>query len=136
MFPNIFQIMVGGVHRTPVVDEADHVQFCFSQSDVVKILAGSIDKGHLHPLGLKTLGELGLGQQGVISVGTEATVLSAMKSLQSNSISALAIIHDNGTLAGNFSTSDLKVHFLWHCSMSGSVHGAGPRPPEHRQGLP
>jgi hypothetical protein len=62
------QLMAGGIHRTPVVDDEDKCLFTFSQSDVIRMLAEHINMGKLAALGGMSLERLGLGQQGVVQV--------------------------------------------------------------------
>lgn len=61
------QIMASGVHRTPVVDDAEQCLFTFSQSDVIRLLNQHLGMGKLAPVGAMTLAALGLGQQGFVN---------------------------------------------------------------------
>lgn len=108
------QLMAGGIHRTPVVDDADACLFTFSQSDVVRLLSTQIGMGKLVPLGAMTLEKLGLGQQGAVQIGLDASIVDAMDAIKSKGISAVAVTETNGQLAGNFSAADLRGLYSDH----------------------
>jgi CBS domain-containing protein len=105
-----------GIHRTPVfhATESKIVGSC-SQSTLIKLLSENLHMGNIKVIGAKTAKELGLGAAKPITVNKNDNVLKVLDTLQKNSISAVALVEDDGKLAGNFSASDLaglyKEHF-------------------------
>jgi|ERR1711915_87202 len=107
-------LFADGVHRTPILDEELKIVHTVSQSDIVRHLAGTLHMGKLKVIGEKPVRELGLGQQGVVSIGMDETVLCALQKLKDHGISALAVVSEEGKLEGNFSASDLKGLYREH----------------------
>lgn len=94
------------VHRVPIVDSSGSLSTIITQSHVVKILSDNID---IFPFSMKKLKELGLGTKNVYSVSENEPAIEAFKIIQSQKISAVAVVDANGTLIGNISASDLGV---------------------------
>ncbi|EPZ31435.1 CBS-domain-containing protein [Rozella allomycis CSF55] len=99
-----------GVHRLNVMRDGEVVGV-LSQTDVVKYLAGLLMKQpELNAFASKTLGELGFGNNPVISVNSEAPVLEALSLMSAKGISSVAVV-DAGSgesLVGNISMTDIK----------------------------
>lgn len=101
-----------GIHRVPIHGEGT-IHYMVSQADVVKVIFENIKHGDLKAMGEKTMDQLFLGQETPISVKRHSTVLKALHSLKGG-ISAIAIVEEDGKLAGNFSASNLQGLFLEH----------------------
>eukprot|EP01090_Pellita_catalonica_P012869 TRINITY_DN290_c0_g1_i1.p1 TRINITY_DN290_c0_g1~~TRINITY_DN290_c0_g1_i1.p1 ORF type:complete len:320 (+),score=59.25 TRINITY_DN290_c0_g1_i1:98-1057(+) len=98
-----------GVHRIPLVDNDRKVTHTISQSDINRFLVDKLDRGKCKQYGDLTAKEVGLGQQSkVITVKLSDTVLSALTKINKQGVSAVAVVNDDGQLAGNFSATDLK----------------------------
>jgi len=57
------------------------------------------------------LRELGLGQNPVVHVQTNSTVLEALEKMSEYSISSIAVVESNGALYGNISMADIRFVF-------------------------
>jgi len=99
-----------GIHRVPIHSEGT-IHNMVSQADVVREIANKIDFGDLKAMGEKTLDQLYLGQETPISVKRNHSVLKALHSLKSG-ISAIAVVEEDGKLAGNFSATNLEGLFM------------------------
>ena len=85
-------------------------------------------RGHLKDVGDKTLKELGLGVSGVFTTPRNSSVVwivlpltfhaylylqyNALHLMQTKLISGVALVDDDGKLAGNFSATDLRGLYL------------------------
>lgn len=96
-----------GIHRISIVDRQGAVKHTLSQTDLAKLLTEELKKSPSKHISEKSVKELGLGAAAPLLVGESQTVLEALKKLNENSVSALAIVHHHGKLAGNFSATDL-----------------------------
>ncbi|KAL6069930.1 CBS domain-containing protein [Balamuthia mandrillaris] len=104
-------IFAKGIHRMPILDDGQRLSHTISQSDVVQYLSTQLHMGKLKGMGEKTCKQLfGLdGQREVFTVSKNgSSLLDALKMLKEKGVSALAVVEEDGTLAGNFSASDLK----------------------------
>jgi len=96
-----------GVHRIAIVDGQGAVKHSLSQSDFAKLLSEELKKSPSKHISEKSVKELGLGNYAPLLVSESQTVLEALRKINENSVSALAIVHKSGTLCGNFSATDL-----------------------------
>ena len=63
----------------------------------------------IDPLGGKTLAELGLQPQNVISMSHKAEAIVAFHAIKFNRVSGIAVVDGNEVYLGTMSVSDLKV---------------------------
>ncbi len=104
----VIDIFARGVHRTALVNEDGQVVGIVSQSNVVTELAKHLHMGELKELGNRSIASLGLGKQAVTTISDHDSVLQALHRLDHTGFSALAVVHRNGRMCGNFSASDLR----------------------------
>ncbi len=97
--------------RVAVVDEAGKVTGIVSQTTLVAFLAKQIAQHHAH-LG-RTVAELKLGSEPVVSLPESAPALDAFRLMDSRHVNGLAIVAADGRLVGNISARDLKL-FVKH----------------------
>jgi CBS domain-containing protein len=96
-------------HRVLVVSNEGAYTGVVSQSAVVSYLANQIHMGAMKNMGLAALDQFNYGgETSVISIPETATFLDAMKALNTNKVSCLAVVDVEGQLVGNFSASDLR----------------------------
>jgi CBS domain-containing protein len=96
-----------GIHRIVVVDRNGIVKHSLSQSDLAKLLSEELKKSPSKHISEKSIKDLGLGSYTPLTISETDTVLNALKKINENSVSALAIVHKSGKLGGNFSATDL-----------------------------
>ena len=97
-----------GVHRIAIVDRQGLVKHSLSQTDLARLLVEELKKSPSKHISEKSVKELGLGSFSPLIASENQTVLDALKKINENSVSALAIVHPHsGKLAGNFSATDL-----------------------------
>jgi len=96
------------VHRLALFDADGQLTNVVSQSDMVKFLYGHMDE--LGRLGDATVADLGFvrGPASVVTVRPETPALDAMVLMEERSISAVAVVNENGGIIGNFSISELR----------------------------
>jgi len=95
-----------GFAKVPVLNEEDKLVQFVSQSDLLRYLAQNI-----YLIGDKattSLVDVGIGQNAVTFVREDIMVVSAVKIMCSNGLSAVPVVDVYGRLAGNFSTTDLR----------------------------
>jgi len=96
-----------GVHRIAIVDKDGQVKHSLSQSDLARLLGEELKKSPSKHIAEKSVKDLGLGGYLPLTISENETVLEALKKINENSVSALALVHQSGKLAGNFSATDL-----------------------------
>jgi CBS domain-containing protein len=57
----------------------------------------------------KTLKELGLAQQNVVTINAEAQTFAALSLMNDNGLSSLPIVDHGGHLLGNISLTDVRL---------------------------
>lgn len=100
-----------GIHRCPITGDDEKIVGLVSQSSLLGLLSDQIVRGKLKVMGEKSLRELGLGQGGLVTAPLTDKVLSLIRKLDQNSVSAIGLTDEKGELAGNFSITDLRG--LW-----------------------
>jgi len=96
-----------GVHRVPVINESGKIVNLATQSMVVNFLVGNID--NLGDKMNKTVGELGVGSDNVISVGLEDPCINAFHIMSEKKISAVAVVDAEGNLVTPISVKDIRT---------------------------
>jgi 5'-AMP-activated protein kinase regulatory gamma subunit len=95
-----------GLHRVAITDSKFNVVNTVSQSDLVAFLAKNT---HVLANKLnKTITQLRLGTEGVVSVRPDKKTVAVLQSLVLNRISAVPVVDNDGKLVANFSVSDLR----------------------------
>jgi CBS domain-containing protein len=94
------------VHRIVVVDEKHKPVNMITLSRVIKLASVLLDS---IPQASKTLRELALGCQGVISVQHNSHVRAAFELMKEKKISSVGILDGEGKLVGSLSISDIKL---------------------------
>eukprot|EP01114_Cavostelium_apophysatum_P015584 TRINITY_DN4276_c0_g1_i2.p1 TRINITY_DN4276_c0_g1~~TRINITY_DN4276_c0_g1_i2.p1 ORF type:complete len:335 (+),score=93.33 TRINITY_DN4276_c0_g1_i2:89-1006(+) len=96
-----------GTHRVPILKDEGVADLAsvLTQIDVISWLATNIKD---IPNGKKTLKDLNVNLDKVISVETTARTFDALKLLADNKITGVAIVNADGSLLSNLSAKDLK----------------------------
>ncbi|KAF9418107.1 cell separation during budding [Podila epigama] len=110
-----------GIHRVAVMDSANHLVGILTQSSTLDFIMRHLgDFPKLQTVMQKSLREFGLDKSHVLSVNGNSTVLDALMTMSSNSVTSLAVLDDQGILLGNISMTDiqhvmknLKSSWLW-----------------------
>jgi CBS domain-containing protein len=92
-------------HRILIFGNDKKLINIITQSRVLKLIdcgIGSLQKAQ------RTIAELNLGNKSVISVPMTAMTIEAFRLMKENNISAVAVVDEQGRLAGNISNSDIK----------------------------
>ena len=97
-----------GIHRAPLITADDKIIHVVSQSTLIKFIHSHINKGFLSDFSCMTLGQLKLGLNGVVGLTCDASVLSAIRAIRDNHVTAVALLDESGSVCGNFSASDLR----------------------------
>jgi len=101
---DVVRIFAEGVHRVVIMDSG-RITNIISQFDMVQFLAtrgvwiGSAIE--------KSLGEVGLEAQGVLSVLDSVEVVDVLRFIYENKISGVPIVDKKGMIVGSFSATDL-----------------------------
>eukprot|EP00037_Helgoeca_nana_P016510 m.155314 g.155314 ORF g.155314 m.155314 type:complete len:305 (+) comp23561_c0_seq1:72-986(+) len=103
----VLELFAQGTHRCPVLS-SEELTGVLSQSTMVRHMEPMIRRGQMKDVAHKTLGDLGLGQVPVLSVGPDARVIDAINMISKNKVSALAICNKAGELVDNISATDLR----------------------------
>jgi len=96
-----------GVHRVPVVNDEGEIVNLITESGVIQYLAA-----HINALGdklNKTVEELGLGQQPMISIHIGRTTREAFELMVHKRISAVGVVDDHNNLIANISAKDVRT---------------------------
>ncbi|KAL6073895.1 hypothetical protein QOT17_004589 [Balamuthia mandrillaris] len=96
-----------GVHRILVQLPSGEVRLC-SQTDVIRFLLKHQSHRDLAPLFQKTIKELGLGTPSPKSITTKDIALEAFRTIVQSNVSGLAVVNEDGSLAGSISTKDVR----------------------------
>ncbi|CAM0137986.1 cell separation during budding [Umbelopsis sp. WA50703] len=98
-----------GTHRVAVTKPDGDIQGMLSQSMVVDFLFKNVHTfSDLESLMNRTLRELGLGHNSVLSVNADSPVLDALTLMSKFGVSSLAVVGQMGVLLGNISITDVK----------------------------
>ncbi|KAH8555459.1 hypothetical protein BGW37DRAFT_477287 [Umbelopsis sp. PMI_123] len=98
-----------GTHRVAVTKPDGDIQGMLSQSTVINFLFKNMHNfSDLESLMNRTLRELGLGHNSVISVNADSPVLDALTLMSKYGVSSLAVVGPMGVLLGNISITDVK----------------------------
>jgi len=95
-----------GNRRVPILNEENRIINFVSQTDVVRYFAENIQL--LGERGSTNLSQFGIETSRVAYVKYDMSVISALKFMVSQRLSALAVVGDTGQLVANFSASNLK----------------------------
>ena len=125
-------LFAAGVHRVAIVNPEGKITGLVSQSNVISFLADNIERGDCKHMGTKTLEELGLGQNGVVSCLLTTTVIDVIRKLDRVGMSGVALTNPAGRLSGNFSVTDLRG--LWNELLPKFNISAGQYLQEHHPG--
>lgn len=110
---SVVDFFAKGIHRVPILNEKNEIINSISQYSLIKLLSENLHKGKLKTMGEMTASNLGLGKNKPVTVQKEIhTVLQAFQLIQKENVSALAVIEEDGKLAGNFSATDLVGLYL------------------------
>jgi CBS domain-containing protein len=108
------QRFMNGVHRVPVLDDEDKLVSTFSQSDLVRLIREYMKDHALGFLGKKTVEDVGLAEEKIIAVETTCPILAVMHLMNTNKVSAIALVDADSKIVGNFSATDLRGLFREH----------------------
>ncbi|KNC47987.1 CBS domain-containing protein [Thecamonas trahens ATCC 50062] len=106
-----------GIHRCPVVSEDGTVVSLLSQSDILAHLTGiasddsinHLERGHLGQFAEQELAALGLDHtDNLVVVAESDSVWSALKRLQANNVTAVAVTDASGKLVADLSATTLR----------------------------
>lgn len=105
---NLFQLLesLANVHRVPVRDAQGHIQHIVTQSAVVHFLNANMKV--IGDLATRTLAELGLMEQSIISMSESAEAIVGFHTLRFNKVTGLAVVNKSGQYVCTLSVSDLK----------------------------
>lgn len=95
------------LHRIAVIDGAGHLTTIVSASQVLAFLKENttlIDDKLLE----SKIGDIKLGYCDVVCSGLEDKPLQAFMTMRNSNVSAVAVVNEDGTIAGNISASDLR----------------------------
>lgn len=106
------KILAKGPHRVALMNKEKKVTGVLSQSDIVNFLQANIGRGHCKEVGTKTMKELGFNSSAIFGEDIEHNIITILRRLFKEKVSALALVDSNGALAGNFSASDLRGLYL------------------------
>jgi len=95
------------VHRVPVIDAEGHIVNLITQSSLIAFIAENVDK--LGSVVNQTVGSLLLGHKDVVTVNINARVIEAFNLMDKKSVSAVAVVDDEGKLVGNISVRDIRT---------------------------
>jgi len=94
-----------GIQRVPVIDSQMHVLNVISQSDLLRFVCENLFL--ISECGKQSIEELGIINTNIVKV-IDLMTTTAIASIASKRINAVAIVDIDGHLIGNFSASDLK----------------------------
>jgi len=95
-----------GIHRVPVVDDGEVIGVV-SQSDVVRLLSKNIPT--ISQTANKTISELGLNTNFVVTIKNDATLIEAFNLILTSGVSGIAVVNfSDGSLINNLSASDMR----------------------------
>lgn len=102
------EIFACGTHRVSIMN-GSQIQGILSQSNVVKFLFENRKQfPDIDEVMNKTIHQLNLGQEKVISVDGDANVLDALSIMSENGVSSLAVVRNDDYIIGNISMTDVK----------------------------
>jgi len=101
-------LLATGIHRVPIYNSEGEIVSMLSQSDVIRLVNAWLPLGDMKQISTKKAKDLGLGIKSVISINQSECVLMALSLISKHGVSAVAVVTDDGKLAGNFSVSDLR----------------------------
>ncbi|KAG9296105.1 hypothetical protein G9A89_011958 [Geosiphon pyriformis] len=109
---HVVELFGSGSHRVAVLDANGNLKGLLTQSHVVQYLYNNVTHfPKIEELFPKTVRDLNIGQGTVITARSNSFVLDALTMMNTNGLSSIGIIDDNGMLIGNISMSDLKYVF-------------------------
>ncbi|KAI8637633.1 hypothetical protein BD408DRAFT_424159 [Parasitella parasitica] len=102
------EIFASGTHRVSILEPDGSVKGILSQSTVVKYLFENRKRfPEIDSVLDKTIRELNLGNEPVIGVNADATVLDAISLMSKHGVSSVAVLRGKA-VAGNISMTDVK----------------------------
>jgi len=96
-----------GLHRVPVIDDNRKLVHMITQSQLIEFLSKNLE--HLGGIRQKPIGQMKDITKEVITIKESETAMTAFQTMINKNISGLAILNDEGKLAGSISLRDLKV---------------------------
>jgi len=109
-----------GIHRVCILNKDRKITGVLSQSDAIAYFYNELRKPENKWLAEKSVGELKIVHEGVISLEENATVLEGLKLMQSKGLSSIALTDKKGAVTSNFSMSDIK--YLIHLDQLNLLH--------------
>ncbi|KAI4239019.1 MAG: hypothetical protein L6R40_005605 [Gallowayella cf. fulva] len=105
------EVFGGGVHRIVIVEEGtDNVVGILSQLRLVKFLwENSRDFPILDALYSQTIKDLGIGSQLTISINGDKALKEALKLMNNEGLTSLAVVDNQSNVVGNISNVDVKL---------------------------
>lgn len=107
---NAVQVFANGVRRIVVMSGDGKLGGIISQTTVVRFVSQHL-LDQFDPVLKLTVDQLNIGSSPVISLNANKSVSDAMLLMDTNKISSVALVEDDGSLWGNMSLSDIKLIF-------------------------
>ncbi|RHZ50626.1 hypothetical protein Glove_494g16 [Diversispora epigaea] len=106
---HVVKLFGSGVHRVVIVGADGVLKGILTQSRVVTYFYENVIRfPPIEQLFPKTIHDLEIGKNHVISAQAESFVLDALTMMNKNGLSSIAIVDIDGTLIGNLSMTDVK----------------------------
>jgi len=103
----LITLLSSGIRRVPIINSEGKIIDFISQLSLLNFFHQNIS--NFKPINDLTLESLGLAKKQVITVKWDDRAIDAFAKLFEYKVSALAIIHEDGSLTGNVSVKDIKA---------------------------
>jgi len=117
---NAVEFFGQGIHRVCLLNKERKLTGILSQSDAINYFYQELKKPELKDLAEKSIGDLKIIHEGVVSLDENSSVLEGLKLMHNNGLSSIALIDKKGCVTGNFSISDIK--YLLHLDQLNLLH--------------